>query len=272
MLHTKQGHALTLAVGELASVSLPVYDAEGNLWPVVSGTCASGAEAFATAVNDGIIAANIPPQTSVKRIRLTWTLSGSDTEAEPLEVTTFINVVASHLCSIQDIRRYNAGANVDNFEDASRYPSSLIFEARAIATEIIERACGVHFSKHWNSFEVLKPQPVVAFPDCMVSNATIKNGGAVDMLSDCQASVCKVSEYPVEIEYICGFDQTPEDVSAAVVKLAASILRPLNRPECATGESTELGYISYTLAGRDGATGIPDVDAAIMRYRRRRLG
>ena len=58
----------------------------------------------------------------------------------------------------------------------------------------------------------------------------------------------------------------PEAVSRAVLELAAYMLRPSNRPIGATGESTDAGYIHFTTAGRDGATAIPEVNAAIQQF------
>lgn len=269
MLEIKQGQELVLAVGELATVSLPIYDAEGNLWEVVSGSCFAGSAELQTRVENGIIVATIPPQTSIRQLELAWRLVGSESDAT-LEISTVLDVVSAHLCSISDIRSYNAGANVDNFEDAELYPNDMVFKARAIATQIIEDACNVFFSQRRRSCNVLAPVPLFSLPHCRVDTVSASNG-SVDLVSDCQVKLCEVSEYPVELSYVCGYKQTPPDVSAAVVKLTASILRPLNRPECATGESSELGYITYTLAGRDGATGIPDVDAAIQRYKRERF-
>ena len=58
----------------------------------------------------------------------------------------------------------------------------------------------------------------------------------------------------------------PAEVSRAVLELAAFMLRPSNRPVGATGESSDAGYIHFTTAGRDGATSIPEVNAAIEQF------
>ena len=69
--------------------------------------------------------------------------------------------------------------------------------------------------------------------------------------------------FPKWVEYTYGAEEMPAEVSRAVLELAAYTLRPSNRPIGATGESTDAGYIHFTTAGRDGATAIPEVNAAI---------
>lgn len=73
------------------------------------------------------------------------------------------------------------------------------------------------------------------------------------------------------VSYIAGQDErVPPDVRQAVCRLAASYLMPSSIPDRATAESTDSGgYIRFTLAAED-STGIPDVDAALLRYARSR--
>ena len=148
---------------------------------------------------------------------------------------------------------------------------ALVFAARQRATDTIESACGRAFSPRRRTQTVLKPSPIVAldFPDVSYIQSSV---GEARLLTDCQARLDKVmwTDYPVTVEYGYGLPYVPDEIRSAAVKLAATYLRPLNRPEAATGESTDLGYISYTLAGRDGATGLPEVDAVITRYQRKR--
>ena len=85
------------------------------------------------------------------------------------------------------------------------------------------------------------------------------------LVSDCQAVG---PEGRATIRYRYGLTEVPERVSEAVLRLAAYYLRPSATPERATGEATDAGFIRYTLAGRDGATGLPEVDAAIEQFGR----
>ena len=75
--------------------------------------------------------------------------------------------------------------------------------------------------------------------------------------------------FPCEVEFVYGRDEVPAEVSRAVLELAAYTLRPSNRPVGATGESTDAGgYIHFIAAGRDGATAVPEVNAAIEMFGR----
>lgn len=90
------------------------------------------------------------------------------------------------------------------------------------------------------------------------------------LVSDCQVERDGSASrpFPVWVEYLYGRDRMPAQVSRAVLELAAYMLRPTNRPIGATGESTDAGYIHFTTAGRDGATDIPEVNAAIEQFGR----
>ena len=269
MLDIRAGQRLVLAIGEAVTASLPMYDATGEKWPVATCAASIGDLMLETSVVDGIPRAVVLPLASLGASVLEWHLTGSD--ATQREVHTDIEVVGAHLCAIADIRSYNRGADVDGFADKVRYPDDVVFDARQRATDAIESACGRAFSPRRRKQTVLKPAPVIALDECDVSfvDPTV---GAATLVSDCQVRIdrCMWMDYPIELTYDYGLPYVPEEVRAATVRLAANYLRPLNRPEAATGESTDLGYISYTLAGRDGATGLPEVDAVIGRYKRSR--
>ena len=91
-------------------------------------------------------------------------------------------------------------------------------------------------------------------------------------VSDCQLKrdplACEDAGYPRWVEYLYGLDTIPSVVSGAVLELAAYMLRPTNRPIGATGESSDAGYIHFTVAGRDGATAVPEVNAVIEQFGR----
>lgn len=92
----------------------------------------------------------------------------------------------------------------------------------------------------------------------------------VELVSDCQCIVKNARPGMGPIEYVYGLGHVPVPVSHAVLELAAYALRPTNRPIGATGQSTDAGYIHFTTAGRDGATDVPEVNAAIEQFGRSR--
>lgn len=73
------------------------------------------------------------------------------------------------------------------------------------------------------------------------------------------------------VRYVAGRDgRVPPDVRQAMVRLAASYLSPSVIPDRAMSETTDAGFIRFTLASAE-STGIPDVDAALLRHARSRL-
>ena len=271
MLNVRAGQRLTLALAEAVTASLPICDATGKTWSVASCTANIGDTALSTDIDDGVPSAYIPPQTSLGAQVLEWHLVGSDATRRDFE--TQLEIVGAHLCALEDIRNYNRGADTDGFDDRVRYPDELVFAARARATETIERATGRAFSPRVMTQPIRSTSPFVVL-DVPDVHGIESDKGRARLLTDCQALVqgIGIQDLPATLTLTYGTTWTPEEIRAATVKLAATYLRPLNRPEAATGESTDVGYISYTLAGRDGATGLPEVDAVIQRWARRRLG
>lgn len=75
----------------------------------------------------------------------------------------------------------------------------------------------------------------------------------------------------VVVHYRHGEDRPPHPVSDATMTLAKELVVPdTSIPARAVLQATELGTFRLTTAGRDGPTGIPDVDAVIADYERPR--
>lgn len=175
-----------------------------------------------------------------------------------------VDVVSRHYFTLEALRDY--GDDRDDFDDL---PEEALFMARQAATEVFERNAGrsfVHLIGRTKDF---------GFDDLI----QLEHGDVYELLShgyqqvsDCQ--LVRLSNHcipmPNWIEYLYGADSVPAEVSRAVLELAAYSLRPSNRPIGASGESTDAGYIHFTIAGRDGATSIPEVNAAIEQFGRGR--
>lgn len=73
----------------------------------------------------------------------------------------------------------------------------------------------------------------------------------------------------VVVTYEHGYPITPEFVEKPCLKLARSYLADDNLPDRATGEQTpEGGIMRFTVAGRDGPTGVPEFDALVAQFPR----
>lgn len=187
--------------------------------------------------------------------KVEWSAGG-----EPL-ATSYVEVVSRHYFELDELRHFGDGQ-----DDFDALPEEALVEARQAATEVFERNANRSFVRRFGRTKDY-------------GNARLLNlwhGDVGELLTDgyrlvsgCQC-VCEGcgEPYPRWVEYLYGTGDVPAQVSRAVLELAAYTLRPTNRPVGATGESSDAGYIHFTVAGRDGATDIPEVNAAIEQFGR----
>lgn len=168
-----------------------------------------------------------------------------------------VEVVSRHYFALADLN-----SDTDDFTAMS---TERLWAARQAATEAFERNAKRCFVERLGRTRTWRGG-FVELDDCDVSEV-LTDGW--ELVSDCQ---CRGEFGEAVIEYRYGLPHMPARVSAAVLSLAAYYLRSPVTPERATGESTEVGFIRYSLAGRDGATGLPEVDAIIQQFGRRRYG
>jgi hypothetical protein len=197
-------------------------------------------------LDDGAV--DLPEVEAPDIVTCTWKKDGKEL------YKSRIVYVSRHYFELADL-----GDETDDFSDLSE---ERLWEARQSATETFElnahrsfvRQLGETF-KFCTGFVWLKHNDV----------QTILTDGW-QLVSDCQA-VGPVGY--AKIRYVYGLDDVPARVSEAVRTLAEYYLRPQATPARATGEATDAGFIRYTLAGKDGATGLPEVDAAIEQFGRK---
>ena len=192
---------------------------------------------------------------SPNQVKVEWLASSSDEAA----FKSYADVVSRHYFTLSQLKKFGDGS--DDFASMSDDELSM---ARQAATEVFEENAHRSFvarigrTKDFGHGELLQ----------------LDHHDVQSLLTDGyrQASDSQLSRlpgcgpFPKWVEYVYGADELPAAVSAAVLMLAAYTLRPSNRPIGATGESTDAGYIHFTTAGRDGATAIPEVNAAIDQF------
>jgi len=171
---------------------------------------------------------------------------------------TRVEVVSHHYFALDDLTAS------DGTDDFSGFTDEQLWQARQAATETFEENAHRAFVRRRGSTETHSGGFV--WLDHNDVREMLTPGW--ELLSDCTAVG---PDGHATIEYVWGIDDVPARVSSAVMQLAAYFLRPSVTPERATGEATEAGFIRYTLAGRDGATGLPEVDAAIEQFGRQRV-
>lgn len=176
--------------------------------------------------------------------------------------TTYAEVVSKHYFKLGDLKGYGDGQ--DDFADMA---DEVLFMARQAATEVFEQNARRSFVHRVGRTKDYGRGGMLQLWHCDVYELLT---GGYRLVSDAQAERDGMlpQPFPVFVEYLYGADDMPAQVSRAVLELAAYMLRPTNRPVGATGESSDAGYIHFTTAGMDGATDIPEVNAAIQQFGR----
>lgn len=193
------------------------------------------------------------------RLKLEWLGN------ENVKYESAVELVSRHYFPLDSLR--NKDKDVDGFDDENMFPEEMLFEARQAATDVFEQAARRSFVHRLGRTKDYGRDSLVNLYHGDVYELLC--GGYVQV-SDCQLERGHDygRQYPFWIEYLYGADEMPSEISRAVLELAAYTLRPTNRPIGATGESSDAGYIHFTTAGRDGATSIPEVNAAIEQFGR----
>ncbi|HAM15550.1 MAG TPA: hypothetical protein DCP91_06790 [Eggerthellaceae bacterium] len=182
-----------------------------------------------------------------------------DSEGGTLAVSQ-VEVVSRHYFGLDALRAYGDGR-----DDFGEMPEDVLFLARQAATDVFEQAANRCFVERIGSTRDYGRDRLRQLAHFDVGRILTEGW---ELVSDCQAVRADETWTGGEIRYVYGKGEVPAQVSRAVLELAAYMLRPSNRPIGATGESTDAGYIHFTTAGRDGATDIPEVNAAAEQFGR----
>lgn len=189
-------------------------------------------------------------------------------------------VVGGFLFTVDELRSFDTDITVSAFADPS------VVAAREAAEERFETLCAPAFRPKGRRAtldgtgraEILVPD----IESTKVVSAKIDAGSGAVALTASELSDLVV--YPlglvvrkekgvwtkglrnIEILYEHGVGEAPEPVRRAHMILARAYLVPTPVHERATSLSTEGGTFRLSTAGRDGPTGIPDVDAVIAQF------
>lgn len=179
----------------------------------------------------------------------------------------FLHVVALHYCSLDEV--------LDWGDEKRQSPRRLgrteadAFRARAEAEAVADDICHRTF-RSTRKVEVMVDSDGQGWQLGWPASRLVTPGWALAGDGVIRSTDRSRAGVPVDVEYVSGSDRgVPVDVRRAVARLAASYLTVSKVPDRAVYESTEAGMTRYTLAGVD-STGIPDVDAVLMRHARSR--
>lgn len=220
----------------------------------------------------------------------------------PVSWTKVIELVGGYLFEISDLRAQDRA-----FTDVTKYPSELMRQVRNWVEDVIEgpRAAqrafvprGRRVTMNGNAPDLNQGfypllygtdfrQLVVPDFDLRDLYACSINGSA---LTQDELALVKVDDntlwrsagvhwpaWPfgkgnIVLHYTYGMDRAPGAITRAALILAREYLVKSDLPGRATATSIGDQMFRLTIAGRDGVTGIPDVDAAIDQFGRKGFG
>ena len=225
----------------------------------------------ASQLDDGLWRVTLDPPTVLGPWQVDWSY---DVGEQSLSETTFAEVVGGHLFTIHELRTFEA-----EFADEIDTPAARIRGERVVAEDRVETAANVAFVPRRRKVTVpAGPRPLLLLPDMEIRevesvtiDGVVASGWELD--SGRGALTLTAGWTPgtaVTVVYSHGLDQPPGPIRRAAMLVATELLVPSSLPARATSQATDVGTFRLSLAGRDGLTGIPEVDAVCAAYGRQR--
>lgn len=246
-----------------------------------AGVAVTGSPFTASHVSTGVFSVALTPTVTaaLDTYSVTWTAT---IDAVSQKRYSSYEVVGDFLFGIADLRAFDPSLT------AALYPTDTIVAAREAAEERLELLCGTAFVPRGRRVVLDGTGDLeIIVPDVEVTSVT---AGSIDAGSGAVAltsgDLSDLTVYPwgvirrndngvwdsgnknVSLLYVHGYTQAPEPIRRAAMALARANLVGLSLFDRARSQAVEGGILTYTLAGRDGVTGIPEVDAVISAYSR----
>lgn len=200
------------------------------------------------------------------------TFSGAFTGDAVRSASTTFEVVGVIPLSVADVRGVD-----DDLADIVKYPAATVLVEIQAAWDILEQGLRVSIVPRGARVTVdgsgaatllvdqleLRTVESVSIDGTVVatSDMVVKRGGVIYRPGGWPAGHSNI-----ELHLTHGWSQTPDTVVRALRLLAIDRLVTRATPSRATSVSTDVGAFRLTIAGRDGYTGIPDVDAVIDQF------
>lgn len=208
---------------------------------------------------------------------------GATADSAPWSSTEYLELVGGYLFEIPDLR-----ASDRAFENATKYPTETLRAVRTAVEQTIEgkRAANVAFVPRGARVTVDgngKHEIVVPHFEVREVISAFVNGWPLSPAQVASLIVDDNSIYwpdgtwlagrkNIEIHYTHGRDVPPGPISRAALILAKEYAVKTDLPGRATATSIGDQIFRLTVAGRDGVTGLPEVDAAIGDHGRKSFG
>lgn len=249
----------------------PVGNPATTIVDVADGAGAPVAQALPTQhPATGSFTCNLPALPNLDTYTLTWALPDGTMRATELEV------VGGAYFAVADLRAWDS-----DLADATAYPAAAVVEAREIVEEDFEHATGVAWVPRGRRL-TLDGSGDYAL---RVPNLRLRRVVSARVDGALLADQSTLVPYPsgvimrpgaiwplgyenVQVQYEHGMDAPPAPLVRAAKRYARHLLvrGGLDQNERATAVFTDLGGYRLSIAGRDGWTGLPEVDAVLERY------
>lgn len=204
---------------------------------------------------------------------------------QPVAWSDSVELVGGFIFEIAQLRAFDRA-----FENVEKYPSALLHEIRSQVEDVIEgpRAANVAFVPRGRRITTggsarlaTGGQYAIRLPDfelrtayAVTADGTAFTNDEINRLIADDNLLWRTRPWPeghrnIAIHYAHGLDSVPGAITRAALILAREHLVRSDLPARATATSIGDQMFRLTIAGRDGVTGIPDVDAAIDQFGRK---
>lgn len=281
----------SLAVGAY-SVSVAPTDDEGAPIPLTGDVELEVTDGAGVLVHSATVAADQGSATAqipfadlphLDTYQLTWS---ADVEGSPMQWTDQLEIVGGYLFEIAQLRSFDRA-----FEDTTHYPTEFLRRMRTAAENLIEgeHAANVAFVPRGARATVdgtgrasielphLEAREVISLE--VDGEAWTAEQISTLIVDDCLlrlSTTSPITSWPVgsrniRVHFTHGMNFSPPAIARAALLLVRDHAEPSSIPGRATASSIGEQMFRMTVAGRDGTTGLPEVDAAIQQFGRHRV-
>lgn len=233
---------------------------------------------------------------------LVWTGTTQGGSPTTVSWTDTVELVGGYLFEISELRNFNRA-----FTDLTKYPTATLRAVRTAVEQVIEgpRAAQVAFVPrasrvtlsgnspdlrlgynplmYGNDFRKLEVPDfaVRSIYTCKIDTYNLTSGEIAEIIPDdnqlFRSAGVQWPAWPwgvnnITLHYTHGYDRPPGAITRAALILATEYLLKSDIPGRATATSIGDQFFRITVAGRDGITGLPEVDAAIAQHGRNGYG
>lgn len=194
----------------------------------------------------------------------------------------YVKVVKGRYFTLAELRA------MKGLSSTSTFPNADLATARDIAEDFVEQFCEAAFVPQYrrevvdgddrdelylSRLNVRELLSVKLDGSAMTTTGwTVSSSGRIK--TDGDVFICAIAGQNVQVQYEYGSVAPPMDLKNATLKLARALVLSTESaiPDRARMMQTEWGMFQLDVASKDKPTGIPDVDAVLMRYREEQPG